>query len=176
MKEELNQMIEKKTSQSIEDREDKLMIEVRDIFRGEVIDRTESDSVIVFVIEGTIYVSVGNKHNSFVSRNKMFLISPGMHWAIDCLDEGALLFCHLKNLTQLCERLKLESLLHEKKKVPTTGKQVDLMVLDVNHFVEHSVKGLNMLVRSGVKYEYLLENIIMEILLLIRMYYPKEAL
>ncbi|MDH6535217.1 helix-turn-helix domain-containing protein [Parabacteroides sp. 52] len=132
----------------------------------EVISHTE----LIFVFEGSLYVSFDFHKNEKVGNGKIVLLPSGCHFQAKTKEGVSFLVMRLQESIRFCDTFSIENLLKEEVK---TDK---LPSIPMRPVVQKFLSGLILHMEDGIHCQQYMELKIKEIFFLFRAYYLKKEL
>lgn len=132
-------------------------------------DNTETE--IVFVLDGALSLSYGKKRNQQIKARQMFLLPAGTRFTAEFQENTKLLRFRIRTSLQFCEGYAMEQLFAEN---PDTVDQ--FYPMNVNSRIESYLSNFVPMVQDGVMCCRYFQLKLDELMLLLRAYYPKPEL
>ncbi|MFV0419693.1 MAG: helix-turn-helix domain-containing protein [Dysgonomonas sp.] len=149
----------------------KPIIEVSELLKGKVRERTLSESKIMLIMKGKFSISYERHINKKVKEGKMLLLPSSSKFIARAEEDASIIIFRLRDKVELCDRVGLEQLFN-KFKTP----EESFNLLDIKEEVAYFLKGLNQCLTDGLRCRYYFELKMKELFFLLRAYYTKEEL
>jgi len=127
---------------------------------------------IVFILEGSMYISYENYSDRYIPENKIFLLPPGCSYKARTEEHVSCLIFRIQESFQFCDRFSLEALQNEKLDGLMPGQDVLDIIPDMQSYISFFLKNL----KNGLRCFHYLELKTKELFFLLRAYYPKPQL
>lgn len=146
-------------------------------FKGEV---DIEDNVLIFVVEGDVYISYGRVPEENVKTGKIMLLPVGSKINFCALQKTTYTILRLQSQSNFDERLSykllLKDILAEDTCLEKSAENLPNYYLDMNNCLWAYINNLNARIQDGIKSTVFFELKLKELFFLLRAYYPKEEL
>jgi AraC-like DNA-binding protein len=178
MMEEYNELLDSNFRLSYENSEisEDPVIEIIDCESGMSASRTAKDTMLFFVMEGTVSATCGFAENRLIETNHFFLIPPLASYTFSFPKDAKLYCCHLTDEIFLCRKDKPEFLSEVCGKMKLVDQDSDLFVIRANSNIISVLNSSSANIRLGLQWADYLKTIIRELQILISVYYSDEEL
>jgi len=153
--------------------DEKPLIEVRKISKIENKDISLVFNEIVFVLKGTLRVSMHDGHTVNVSHGRMIFLPANQIIHLKALAGSVFLIMRVKDDIQLCHTFNLNRL---KKYMDKINKPAKLETLECNTYLKKIAKVLVDTYDDGLKCRFYFKAKITEALIMLRVYYSEKQL
>jgi AraC-like DNA-binding protein len=152
------------------------VIEIVEYKEGMTINRTAKNTMLFFVLDGTISANCGFAENHLINADSFFLIPPMAPYSFHFTTGTKLYCCHLTEEILLCRKGKPELLSEVCEKLKLIDQDSDLFTIKANPYIikvlENSIANMNL----GLRWLNYQKTIIQELQILISAYYCDEEL
>jgi AraC-like DNA-binding protein len=151
-------------------------IEIGDYKEGMTVNRTAKNTMLFFVLEGTISASCGFAESRLIETDHFFLIPQRAPYTFYFQTNTKLYCCHLTEDILLCRKGKPELLSEICEKMKLIDQNSDLYIIKANQYIinvlENSIDNINL----GLRWLNYQRIIIRELQILISAHYREEEL
>jgi len=153
------------------DQDNKLLVEVINVERGEKFANVLDDTFIYYIQNGNMHLSWKGEGNFHLARNRLILLPVGAQVSAKTKDSCSFVAFRMQAAIHLCLSVDLEDL-YQEVKIPDEPSPV----LEANPYIQAMFDSFIILLQKGLRCGEFIENKCQELLLLLRAFYPKETL
>jgi AraC-like DNA-binding protein len=144
--------------------------------KGMAFEKKTVSVALVFVLKGKVEITSGFAVNRLVAANRFFLLPPEVDFTIRYSEDSELMIFNLMDEILFCERYRSGSFHEIYKDNPVEYSDCDIFSIEMNEKISQLIDDVLFLLKKDFYCPYYIKCKSTELLILIGLYYPKEAL
>lgn len=146
-------------------------VELLDLSAGKEREVVCDEATILYVRQGSVCLLSSRQNGLLMKEGQLLFLSPGERFCVKAEENGHLLMWRINEVMLLFEYLKLDT-----QEPVSESNQDELITLDAQQHIRNMLTQFTLLIEEGVSCPAYIKGKLEELLILMRMFYPKDLL